>query len=816
MTQTAAEITPNAAAYGAEQITVLRGLDAVRKRPGMYIGDTDDGSGLHHMVYEVVDNAVDEALAGYCKQINVTLNADGSVTVNDDGRGIPVDIHHEEGVSAAEVVMTQLHAGGKFNQNSYKVSGGLHGVGVSVVNALSEHLDLRVWRQGSEWAMRFRNGNAEAPLKAVASSDRTGTEITFLPSPATFTKTVFDFDTLEHRLRELAFLNSGVNLLLTDARGVEPKSVQLYYEGGLEAFVKWLDQSKKPVHSPIMARKEQDGITVECAMEWNDSYHENMLCFTNNIPQKDGGTHLAGFRAALTRTVNQYAESSGIAKKEKIALSGEDMREGLTCVLSVKVPDPKFSSQTKEKLVSSEVKPVVEAAISQMLSTWFEEHPAEAKNIVSKVAEAAAVREAARKARELTRRKGALDLANLPGKLADCQERDPARSEIFIVEGDSAGGSAKQGRNRSNQAVLPLRGKILNVERARFDRMLSSNEIGTLITAIGCGIGREEFDAGKARYHKIIIMTDADVDGSHIRTLLLTFFFRQMPELIERGYLYIAQPPLYRIKKGSAKERYLKDDRAMENYLTEVGVEGAVFTLHNGQTVQGDELRQMTEQARAMKAAIMALNRKVEQPAIVEQAAIAGALNAGLTSNIEQEDQAASYVAKRLDTLSPLMGEKKSEQGWKGEADKKGGMILSRVRHGVTSRFKLDVDMLRSAEARKLDGMCAELQNWFQAPGKLIIKDKSIAIAGPIALVDAIFEHGRQGLSIQRYKGLGEMNPEQLWETTLDPTVRTLLQVKVQQADVAEQVFSTLMGDVVEPRRDFIQSNALNVTNIDA
>jgi DNA gyrase subunit B len=809
MSQVAAEI-PTEQDYGADSITVLRGLDAVRKRPGMYIGDTDDGSGLHHMVYEVVDNAVDESLAGHCTRIDVILNADGSCTVRDNGRGIPTDIHSEEGISAAEVVMTQLHAGGKFNQNSYKVSGGLHGVGVSVVNALSEFLDLRIWRQGGEYTMRFRHGVSEAPLKKVGASDKTGTEVTFLPSHQTFTKVVFDFDTLEHRLRELAYLNSGVNLNLTDARGVEPKTVQLFYEGGLKEFVAYLDKSKQSVHPAIFVRKEQDGIVVECSMQWNDSYHENMLCFTNNIPQKDGGTHLAGYRAALTRTVNQYAESTGILKKDKVALSGEDMREGLTCVLSVKVPDPKFSSQTKEKLVSSEVKPAVEAVISELLGTWFEEHPIDAKRIIGKVAEAAAAREAARKARELTRRKGALDPNSLPGKLADCQERDPALSEIFIVEGDSAGGSAKQGRSRKYQAILPLRGKILNVERARFDKMLSSAEIGTLITAIGCGIGREEFNPDKARYHKIIIMTDADVDGSHIRTLLLTFFFRQMPELIARGYVYIAQPPLYRIKKGNTKERYLKNDEAMENYLTETGVEGITLTLHDGKTVQGDDLRMFAEKTRGMKSAIKSLARKVGHVAIVEQAAIAGALSAALTTNVEHAAQAATYIAKRLDTLMP-----QKERGWKGEATSKGGMVLSRVRHGVTNRFTLDADTLRSAEARKLDAMTEELQAWFQAPAKLTFKEKVTSLSGPIALIDAIWEHGKMGLSVQRYKGLGEMNPEQLWETTLDPTVRTLLQVRVQQADVAEQVFSTLMGDVVEPRREFIQENALNVTNID-
>ncbi|MBI1273983.1 MAG: DNA topoisomerase (ATP-hydrolyzing) subunit B [Alphaproteobacteria bacterium] len=798
--------------YGADAITVLRGLEAVRKRPGMYIGDTDDGSGLHHMVYEVVDNAVDEALAGHCTNVEVTLNADGSCTIHDDGRGIPVDIHAEEGVSAAEVVMTQLHAGGKFNQNSYKVSGGLHGVGVSVVNALSEHLDLRIWRQGSEWFMRFRDGVAEAPLKAVGKSDRHGTEVSFLPSPKIFTKTVFDFATLEHRLRELAFLNSGVKLTLTDARGVEPKSVQMQYDGGIREFVKWLDRAKVAVVSePITSSKEQDAITVEFALQWNDSYHENMLCFTNNIPQRDGGTHLAGFRAALTRCINHYAETSGLAKKEKVTLSGEDAREGMTCVLSVKVPDPKFSSQTKDKLVSSEVQPVVASVINAALGTWFEEHPAEAKRIVGKVVEAAAAREAARKARELTRRKGALDPTSLPGKLADCQERDPALSELFIVEGDSAGGSAKQGRHRKFQAILPLRGKILNVERARLDKMLSSAEIGTLITAIGGGVGREEFDVAKMRYHKIIIMTDADVDGSHIRTLLLTFFFRQMPEMIDKGYLYIAQPPLYRIKRGNAKERYLKDERALEAYLTVEGVQDVTVKLHDGKAITGDPLQKMVEKARSMKAAVNALNQKVGNLAVVEQAAIAGALAAELAGDPKKAVAAAEYVAKRLDTLSPAR-----ERGWKGSSGPEGGLQFSRTRRGVTHNYVLDAALLRSAEARRLDGMAAELQAWFQAPGTLGYKDKPAAtLTGPLSLVDQVMELGKTGVTVQRYKGLGEMNPEQLWETTLDPAARTLMQVRIHHADTAEQIFSTLMGDVVEPRREFIQENALSAGNID-
>ncbi|MEJ0062095.1 MAG: DNA topoisomerase (ATP-hydrolyzing) subunit B [Alphaproteobacteria bacterium] len=796
--------------YGSDSITVLRGLEAVRKRPGMYIGDTDDGSGLHHMVYEVVDNAVDEALAGHCTKVEVTLNADGSCTVRDDGRGIPVDIHAEEGVSAAQVVMTQLHAGGKFNQNSYKVSGGLHGVGVSVVNALSERLDLRIWRQGSEWAMRFKDGEAEAPLKPVAKSDKRGTEVTFLPSRVTFTKTEFDFATLEHRLRELAFLNSGVLLVLADRRGVEPKAVEMKYDGGLIEFAKYLDRAKTPVSSTLNGSKQEGGITVEFALQWNDSYHENMLCFTNNIPQRDGGTHLAGFRAALTRCVNGYAESSGIAKKEKITLTGEDAREGMTCVLSVKVPDPKFSSQTKDKLVSSEVQPVVATAVADILNTWFEEHPAEAKKIVGKVVEAAAAREAARKAREMTRRKGALDPSSLPGKLADCQERDPAKSEIFIVEGDSAGGSAKQGRARQFQAILPLRGKILNVERARFDKMLSSAEIGTLITAIGAGIGREEFDPAKARYHKIIIMTDADVDGSHIRTLLLTFFFRQMPELIERGYLYIAQPPLYRIKRGNAA-RYLKDDRALEHYLTQSGIEDVTLTLHDGTVWTGDRLERMVDQARTVKSLIAGLNRKIGNAAAIEQAAIAGILSVENIRTQQQAEEAARYLAKRLDTVSPPL-----ERGWQGEAGADLNISLRRTRRGVTHEHKFDADFLGAAEARKLDAMAGQLQEWFGAAAQLKHKDKIMPVTGPIALADKVMELGRHGAAIQRYKGLGEMNPDQLWETTLDPAHRSLLQVKVQHADEAEQIFSTLMGDVVEPRRLFIQENALNATNIDA
>jgi DNA gyrase subunit B len=814
-------LPPEEGEYNAQSIKVLRGLDAVRKRPGMYIGDTDDGSGLHHMVYEVVDNSIDEALGGYCDTIGVTLNADGSVTVIDNGRGIPVDLHAEEGVSAAEVIMTQLHAGGKFDQNSYKVSGGLHGVGVSVVNALSSRLDLRIWREGKEHFIRFLDGDAEAPLKVTGDAPhlpgdgkgarKTGTEITFLPSTRTFTKTEFDFQTLEHRLRELAFLNSGVTLTLTDARGVEPKQITMHYDGGLEAFVKYLDRSKQVLHgAPISFSAEQDGITVEVAMEWTDSYHETMLCFTNNIPQRDGGTHLAGFRAALTRSVNNYANASGIAKKEKVQLSGEDMREGLTCILSVKVPDPKFSSQTKDKLVSSEVRPVVEGVVGDKVQQWFEERPADAKRIVAKVVEAAAAREAARRARDLTRRKGALDIANLPGKLADCEERDPAKSEIFIVEGDSAGGSAKQGRNRRFQAILPLKGKILNVERARFDKMLSSAEIGTLIAALGTGIGPEEFDPEKSRYHRIIIMTDADVDGSHIRTLLLTFFFRQMPALIDKGYLYIAQPPLYQVKRGTNKAVYLKDDSALEEYRITAGIKDVVFVQHDGVQRAGNDLKDLVERARHTRNLLQPLQRKVGSRTIVEQAAIAGVLNAALLDDPARAPQAVGYLATRLDQLAP-----EAERGWTGEVVAGQGFVLTRTRHGVTERRVLDAALVRSAEARRLDEMASMLQEVYRKPGKLIAKDKEVIVTGPTGLVEAVMELGPKQGDIARYKGLGEMNPEQLWETTLNPDVRTLLQVKVPHADLAEETFSTLMGDVVEPRREFIQANALEVANLD-
>ncbi|MBB57283.1 MAG: DNA topoisomerase (ATP-hydrolyzing) subunit B [Rhodospirillaceae bacterium] len=800
-------------AYGADSIKVLKGLEAVRKRPGMYIGDTDDGTGLHHMVYEVVDNAIDEALAGHCDIVKVALNGDGSVTVSDNGRGIPTELHPTEGISAAEVIMTQLHAGGKFDQNSYKVSGGLHGVGVSVVNALSSWLELEIKRGGNIYRMRFEHGDAVEPLKIVGpSGGAKGTQITFMPSQETFTMVEFDFGTLEHRLRELAFLNSGVNIELTDSRSADKKIVNLHYDGGVKAFVKWLDRSRQSLHGdPIFITGEKDGLTVECAMQWNDSYHENMLCFTNNIPQRDGGTHLAGFRGALTRQINAYAGESGIGKKEKVSMSGDDAREGLTCVLSVKVPDPKFSSQTKDKLVSSEVRPVVEAVVNDKLSEWFGENPAEARRIVQKVVEAAAAREAARKARELTRRKGVLDIASLPGKLADCQERDPAKSELFLVEGDSAGGSAKQGRNRKNQAILPLKGKILNVERARFDKMLSSQEIGTLITALGTGIGKDDFNFEKARYHKIIIMTDADVDGSHIRTLLLTFFYRQMRSLVDAGFLYIAQPPLYLVKKGERKLHYMKNDKALEAYLTGNGLTDAILTDANGAQRGGEDLRAIADQARDAKHFIEPLARSCGSAQVIEQLAICGAMSATVQQNLETAQNAAEFIAKVLNRLAD-----EHARGWTGIATEEDGYTFTRINRGVTEKINVSPELQRSGEARKLDGMAAHLQEVYGSTGATLqIKDETFRIDGPINLIDKIVQTGRKGLSIQRYKGLGEMNPDQLWETTLDPEARTLLQVKVAHGDDADTVFSPLMGDIVDPRRDFIQENALKVANLD-
>jgi len=791
--------------YGAESIKVLKGLDAVRKRPGMYIGDTDDGSGLHHMVYEVVDNAIDEVLAGFAKEVTVTLNPDGSCTVRDDGRGVPTDIHKGEGVSAAEVIMTQLHAGGKFDQNSYKVSGGLHGVGVSVVNALSSQLKLTIWRGGKEHYIEFADGVAVKPLAVVGDAgDKRGTEVTFLPSTKTFTMTEFDWSILEHRLRELAFLNSGVRIFLADQRHAVEKREEMLYEGGVEAFVKYLDRNKTPlVPKPIVIKTERDGVGIECALWWNDGYHETVLCFTNNIPQRDGGTHLAGFRGALTRQITGYAESGGVTKREKIALTGDDCREGLTAVLSCKVPDPKFSSQTKDKLVSSEVRPVVEGIINDALKAWFEEHPSEAKVLIGKVVEAAAAREAARKARELTRRKGALDISSLPGKLADCQERDPSKSELFIVEGDSAGGSAKQGRNREFQAVLPLRGKILNVERARFDKMLSSQEIGTLITALGAGIGREEFAPDKLRYHKIIIMTDADVDGAHIRTLLLTFFFRQMPALIERGYLYIAQPPLYKVSRGKS-EQYLKDERALEDYLIATGLEEAVFKLYSGEERAGEDLRKLVEEARSIRNLLANLHGRYSKK-IAEQAAIAGVFNPSIFVNPEMAQAAAKYIAKRLDALS-----EETERGWEGNFSD--GFLFERTVRGVKEVAVVDQALLGSADARKLDEFASSLQDTYPRPGTLRRKGEETQIHGPIDLFEAVTTAGRKGITLQRYKGLGEMNPGQLWETTLDTNVRSLLQVKVREVDEADDIFTKLMGDVVEPRRAFIQENALSAS----
>ncbi|MBN7759083.1 DNA topoisomerase (ATP-hydrolyzing) subunit B [Nitratireductor aquimarinus] len=814
MSDTPETLPGEQAEYGAESIKVLKGLDAVRKRPGMYIGDTDDGSGLHHMVYEVVDNAIDEALAGHATLVTVTLTADGFVTVTDNGRGIPTDMHAEEGVSAAEVIMTQLHAGGKFDQNSYKVSGGLHGVGVSVVNALSTKLKLKIRRKGQIHEMSFSHGVADAPLAVTGDAgSETGTEVSFMPSPETFTMTEFNYDTLEHRLRELAFLNSGVRILLTDKRHADEKSQEFLFDGGIVEFVKYLDRAKKPlIEAPIAIGGEKDGITVEVAMWWNDSYHENVLCFTNNIPQRDGGTHMAGFRGALTRQVTGYADSSGLTKKEKVSLTGDDCREGLTAVLSVKVPDPKFSSQTKDKLVSSEVRPVVESLVNEALGTWFEEHPTEAKTLIGKVVEAASAREAARKARELTRRKGVLDITSLPGKLADCQERDPAKSEIFIVEGDSAGGSAKSGRSRKNQAILPLRGKILNVERARFDRMLSSDMIGTLITALGTGIGKDEFNADKLRYHKIIIMTDADVDGAHIRTLLLTFFFRQMPELIERGNLYIAQPPLYKVTRGKSVQ-YIKDEAAFEEFLINSGLEEATLELSNGEVRGGQDLKQVIDDARGVRQLINGLHTRYSR-SVVEQAAIAGALNAAVLADPGRAAEAAQKVAERLDMISEDI-----ERGWEGRVNPSnegaGGYLFERTVRGVREVVVLDSALVASADARAIDRYTERLQEIYTKSPMLRRKDKSEVISGPMALLDAVFATGRKGLTMQRYKGLGEMNAEQLWETTLDPDARSLLQVKVTDATDADSLFSRLMGDEVEPRREFIQDNALSVANLD-
>ncbi|WP_373384823.1 DNA topoisomerase (ATP-hydrolyzing) subunit B [Sphingomonas sp. IBVSS2] len=839
---TTPENTPNQNSYGADSIKVLKGLDAVRKRPGMYIGDTDDGSGLHHMVFEVSDNAIDEALAGHCDKIIIQLNPDGSVSVEDNGRGIPTGIHSEEGVSAAEVIMTQLHAGGKFentsDDNAYKVSGGLHGVGVSVVNALSEWLDLNIWRDGEEHYMRFAYGDATAPLKVIgaAPEGKKGTRVTFLASTektpgdgGTFKNQIeYDFEKLEHRYRELAFLNSGVRLFLRDARHEEVKEVELYYEGGIAAFVKWLDRNKQPLMpDPVAIAGTRDDVTIDVALEWNDSYYENVLCFTNNIPQRDGGTHLAAFRAALTRTINSYADKSGMLKKEKVTLTGDDMREGLTAIVSVKLPDPKFSSQTKDKLVSSEVRQPLESLMADKLAEYLEENPANARMIIQKVIDAAAAREAAKKARELTRRKGVMDIASLPGKLADCQERDPAKSELFLVEGDSAGGSAKQGRDRHFQAILPLRGKILNVERARFDRMLSSREIGTLIQAMGTGIGRDDFNLEKLRYHKIVIMTDADVDGAHIRTLLLTFFYRQMPEIIQAGHLYIAQPPLYKATKGRS-EVYLKDDTALDQYLVEAGV-GATRLETNEGPIFGDELIKLVDHARRMRTLMRYVPRRYA-PDIVEALALAGAFDP--EASREQRAERLGAVTRRLDQTD-------EDARWSARVTDEGGFHFERLWRGVTDHHIIEAAFLTSAEGRKLHALAAEQAASYGSLAKLVPAKAAMTeeaapaseesegeelvaaakgetlVARPSELLDAILASGRKGLSIQRYKGLGEMNAEQLWETTLDPANRSMLVVQVDQADVADEIFTRLMGDVVEPRREFIQENALSVANLD-
>ncbi|MBV2149316.1 DNA topoisomerase (ATP-hydrolyzing) subunit B [Sphingobium sp. AS12] len=821
--------SPNNNEYGADSIKVLKGLDAVRKRPGMYIGDTDDGSGLHHMVFEVSDNAIDEALAGHCDRIDITLNPDGSVSVMDNGRGIPTGIHTEEGVSAAEVIMTQLHAGGKFentsDDNAYKVSGGLHGVGVSVVNALSDWLELNIWRDGQEHWMRFRNGDAEAPLKVLgpAAPGQKGTKVTFMFSTDTFKNvTDYDFDKLEHRYRELAFLNSGVRLFLTDARHEESKTVELYYEGGIAAFVKYLDRNKAAMMpEPIAISGTRDDVTIDVALEWNDSYYENVLCFTNNIPQRDGGTHLAAFRAALTRTLNNYADKSGMLKKEKVSLTGEDMREGLTAIVSVKLPDPKFSSQTKDKLVSSEVRQPLESLMADKMAEWLEENPTHGKMIIQKVIDAAAAREAAKKARELTRRKGVLDIASLPGKLADCQERDPAKSELFLVEGDSAGGSAKQGRNRHNQAILPLKGKILNVERARFDRMISSKEVGTLIQAMGTGI-RDDFNIEKLRYHKIVIMTDADVDGAHIRTLLLTFFYRQMPQIIEAGHLFIAQPPLYKATRGRS-ELYLKNDTALEQYLVDNGVESMVLEGPGGSRT-GNDLKSLVDHARRMRAVMRYVPRRYD-PTIIEALSLTGALDPELSQDAQAERLAAAVA---------WMGAQDAEGKWTGRIAEEGGFHFERLWRGVTDHHVIEHGFVGSAEARKLHTLASEESQSYVTPSRLVSAKAAQAaeeageddlpvvaakgstlVTRPSELLAAILAAGRKGLAIQRYKGLGEMNAEQLWETTLDPDNRSMLRVEVEQADVADEIFSRLMGEIVEPRREFIQDNALNVANLD-
>jgi len=826
--------------YGADSIKVLKGLDAVRKRPGMYIGDTDDGSGLHHMVFEVSDNAIDEALAGHCDLVLIELNPDGSVSVEDNGRGIPVGMHKEEGVSAAEVIMTQLHAGGKFentsDDNAYKVSGGLHGVGVSVVNALSEWLELVIWREGKEYWMRFEHGDAVNSLEVKGDAPKVdqnpddngfkkGTRVTFKASTDTFKNvTEFDFEKLEHRYRELAFLNSGVRILIRDKRHEEVVEHDLFYEGGIAAFVRWLDRNKEALISdPISVSAEKDGIGIDVALEWNDSYYENVLCFTNNIPQRDGGTHLAAFRAALTRTLNGYADREGLLKKEKVSLSGEDMREGLTAIVSVKLPDPKFSSQTKDKLVSSEVRQPLESLMGEKMTEWLEENPADAKAIIQKIIDAAAAREAAKRAREMSR-KGAMSVASLPGKLSDCRERDATKAEIFLVEGDSAGGSAKGGRDSQYQAILPLKGKILNVERARFDRIISSKEVGTLIQAMGTGI-RDEFNLEKLRYHKIVIMTDADVDGAHIRTLLLTFFHRQMPEIIKAGHLYIAQPPLFKVAKGKS-EVYLKDEGALDRYLVDAGLQGRILETSGGAR-SGEDLRALVDGALRFKNMIAFVPRRYDS-GIIEQMALSGALEPGLSD--ADQLKALEETARKLES-----GDQDAK--WSVRVLESGTVQFSRLWRGVTDVHEIEGRFLTSTEAHKLHSIAADQADAYGAPVRFVKAGEESepepvaegdedagddtatlaedAITRPSQLLEAVLAAGRKGLSISRYKGLGEMNPEQLWETTLDPENRILLQVKVEDADVTDEIFTRLMGDVVEPRREFIQDNALSVANLD-
>lgn len=790
--------------YDAGSIKVLKGLEAVKKRPGMYIGDTDDGSGLHHMIYEVTDNAVDEALAGHCDTISITLNPDGSATITDNGRGIPTDIHEEEGVSAAEVIMTQLHAGGKFDHNSYKISGGLHGVGVSVVNALSEKLILTIKKNGTVHSMSFSNGEADAPLKEIGTCDPsdTGTAITFYPSAEIFSFTTFDYKTLEHRFRELAFLNSGISITLQDNRSETPKETKFHYEGGIKAFVEWMNKSKNALHSDIISiQGEKEGIIVDVALQWTDSYHEKTLCFTNNIPQHDGGTHLAGFKAALTRQVNLYITQNNSLKKDQASLNGDDIREGLSAIISVKVPDPRFSSQTKDKLVSSEVRTATESVVSDVLSVWFEEHPIDAKKIIQKALEASYAREAARKARELTRRKGALDMASLPGKLADCQEKSPELAELFIVEGDSAGGSAKQGRNRKYQAILPLRGKILNVERARFDKMLSNQEIGTMVTALGTGIGRDDFDINKLRYHKIIIMTDADVDGSHIRTLLMTFFYRQMPEVIKNGHLYVAQPPLYMAKRGN-QIVYLKNDEALIHYF--ISSIQDVMTLANA---AGRDMENFLQTVFKAKDALEALSKRFIPADILQYLYLVE----GFGEESFVNDDFATALTHHMNHIE----QDPAAKTWTFQRENE-ALTIERTIRGVKESYAIDPALLHTKEHFDLKKLQPTLLNFFGKEAlEVHIKDKVFHVSTILEFTDTALEHAKRGLNIQRYKGLGEMNPDQLWHTTLDPDARSLLQIKIGDLEQTEEIFSTLMGDVVEPRREFIQENALNVSNLD-